>query len=153
MIFTDSPLGLKIQNLGILPTREPLYCSALTGKCTRCVKQCLCLSLAVPLSNPTFQSKHERRLFIGSSLKKENLNTCQIYTPQLGSAAVLLLLRLPLVLFSVCLRRSLFPSHSLARSVIYSINVFSSQCSGTCRLQSFRCFSCRLSRFLGFLSS
>ena len=46
---------------------EPLYCSALTGKCTRCVKECLCLSLALPPSNPTFQSRHERGLFIGFS--------------------------------------------------------------------------------------
>lgn len=56
---------LEFRNLGLLPVWEPLYCSALTGKCTRCVKECLCLSLALPPSNPTFQSRHERGLFIG----------------------------------------------------------------------------------------
>lgn len=46
----------RTENLGIMPMWEQLYCSALTGKCTRCVKECLCLSLSTPLSNPPFSA-------------------------------------------------------------------------------------------------
>lgn len=63
-VFRQPFRPLEFRNLGLLPVWEPLYCSALTGKCTRCVKECLCLSLAMPPSNPTFQWRHERGLFI-----------------------------------------------------------------------------------------
>ncbi len=121
VIFTDSPLGLKIPNLGILPTREPLYCSTLTGKCTRCVKLCLCLSLAMPLSNPTFQSKHERRLFRGSSFLKKNkkpkyLSNLHPWTWKCCSSLVLAYFLSSFLSASVVL-------FSLTRSVIHSINV------------------------------
>ncbi len=58
---------------------------------------------------------------------------------------------LPLVLFPVCLCRSLLPS--LARSVIHSINVFFFFLSVLICLSTskFRMFSSHLSRFLGFL--
>lgn len=86
---------MRIENLGERPTWELPYCSALTGKCTRCVKECLCLSLSMRLSNPPVQSRTERGLFMGSTVKKkkkkENLNACQICTRELGSAAVLCL--------------------------------------------------------------
>lgn len=121
---------------------ETLYCSALTGKCTRCVKECLCLSLATPLPNPTFQSRHERGLFIGSSLKEENLNACHICTPELRNAAVLRFLPSSCPLF--CLP----PSCSSSFTCSLCDNVFPSQRSCACQPQSFRCFPIACDDFL-----